>query len=480
MEPGAVGMQGYAPIVTQGVAPPITEQRKYERMWERAEYRAYAPGEAMAATFLRVAHPPEGASCIDFGAGTGRGAFLLALQGSLNVTMLDFAANCLDADIQAMLPHQEKMFRFRQHDLTKPVPVSAQFGYCTDVMEHIPTADVMQVLVNVLQAAQHVFFQISCEDDSCGKLIGHTLHHTVQPFAWWLDKLNKLNCLVHWSEDNGSHCLFYVSAWQQGKDFTEHGVLNTTEQQVLDNMRANLEASWKEVEPHEQNDFEVILLAGGPSLNDHVETIKQLREGGAKLITVNGTYQWAIDHGLTPSAQIIVDARAHNARFVKPVLDTCVYLMASQVHPSVLDGLPHARTYLWHTSGEAAREVIAAQRTKWYTIHGGSSVVLRAFSLLLVLGYHKFHVFGFDSCLRERAHHAYAQAENDGQMEIAVTCGDRIFYAHPWMISQAAEFQDLVKVIGDHVDMELYGDGLIKHMVRTGCDAEEEKEFQME
>lgn len=439
-------------------------------MWKHEQYRAVAPGESAAQLFLEQARPKQGSTVIDFGAGTGRGALALAFFGALNVEMLDFASNCLDDDVRQMLVTQSHALRFTQHDLTKPSPVSARYGYCTDVMEHIPPEEVDRVLVNVLQAAEHVFFQISCEDDVCGALIGQPLHLSVHDHAWWLQKLQALDCAVHFSQDCGSHCIFYVTAWQKAESFVEHGVLNIEESQILENMRANLAADWNDVTPHVQNEFEVIILAGGPSLADHVDEIKRLRAEGAKLVTVNGAYHWALEQGLQPSAQIIVDARAHNARFATPVIDGCRYLMASQVDPSVLEGLPKDRTFLWHTTMEAARELVGEKRKVWYGVPGGSSVVLRSLPLLLMLGYHKFHIFGFDSCLRDGAHHAYAQAENDGQMVLPVTCGERVFFCNPWMASQAAEFQTLMKIIGSEVDIEVYGDGLIANIINTGAE----------
>ena len=42
------------------------------------------------------------------------------------------------------------------------------------------------------------------------------------------------------------------------------------------------------------------------SLNRYVDEIKENRANGVRLITLNGSYNWAIAHGLTPSAQVIV------------------------------------------------------------------------------------------------------------------------------------------------------------------------------
>lgn len=486
-----VGMVGYAPIVRVGIAPVNPERKKYEDMWTKEEYRRYAPGEALVANFMQVVKPTLGATLIDFGAGTGRGATTLALLG-LKVTMLDFAANCLDEEVmeamntQVVQPDGSRVLTFAVCDLTQTIHQRAKYGYCTDVMEHIPTDDVDKVLHNILMAAEHVFFQISCVDDSCGEMIGETLHMTVQPHEWWAKKFAQFGCVVHHTADLGNACIFYVSAWQDAKAFVDTGELNIAEDVCLANMRTNLQRGYSEIRPYEQNDFEVVLLAGGPSLNDHVEEIKALRAAGAKLVTVNNTYKWALDHGLTPSALVMVDAREHNKRFASPVIADCWYFMASQVHPTVLEGLPFDKVILWHTGMESSLPLLNERDKPYYVVPTGSTVVLRTFSLLLMLGYHKFHVFGFDSCLRGSGlvvghyeHHAYEQKENDGQHITPVTCGTKLYYCHPWMVSQAQEFQNIMRVIGEHLEMEVYGDGLIAEIIKTGAEFVAASDFNL-
>src|SRR5574343_1126631 len=108
-------------------------------------------------TFLDQARPKPDAEVIDFGCGTGRGALMLALMGQMKVTMLDFASNCLDEDVAGACATQPERIKFIEHDLTQVPQVNAVYGYCCDVMEHIPTDDVPTVLQNILASAQHVF-----------------------------------------------------------------------------------------------------------------------------------------------------------------------------------------------------------------------------------------------------------------------------------------------------------------------------------
>lgn len=202
--------EGLLPWISKmaAIKPGITEARKYEQMWDRPEYRVHAPGEELAGLFLMTAHP-KGA-VIDFGAGTGRGALAVRQMSGLPVHMIDFAANCLDPEIRAVLSDD---FTFDVDDLAvpfdgEPAPfMRADYGYCTDVMEHVE--DVDAVLANIFAAAPRVFFQISTVPDNMGQLIGHKLHLTVRPLQWWRQKL-ALHGAVKWESETPDAALFYV------------------------------------------------------------------------------------------------------------------------------------------------------------------------------------------------------------------------------------------------------------------------------
>lgn len=136
----------------------------------------------------------------------------------------------------------------------------------------------------------------------------------------------------------------------------------------------------------------------------------------------------------------------------------------------MLEGLPKELTYLWHTTAANVKEELDAAYPVWWLVPGGSTVMLRAIPLMRMLGYKQFHLFGFDSCLGSGgAHHAYSQPENDSEVVIPVTVGGRTFRCHAWQVAQAQEFMDLVKYLGDEIELEVYGDGLINHIVQTGA-----------
>lgn len=180
--------------------PPATEKQKYQLMWADKEYRAISFGEALVKTFMEVAKP-EGV-VIDFGCGTGRAGREMLKRG-LNPLLVDFTDNCRDDDCLNM--------PFFQHDLTEPLLLSAPFGLCCDVMEHIPTDDVVTVITNIMRSAETVFFSISRGADKFGKRIGQKLHMTVRHHSWWADVFHGLGFTISWEQENKRASCFLIT-----------------------------------------------------------------------------------------------------------------------------------------------------------------------------------------------------------------------------------------------------------------------------
>jgi uncharacterized Rossmann fold enzyme len=176
----------------------LSEQEKYQTMWQFDLYRDTSPGEHMVDTFLELAKPDS--LIIDFGCGTGRACLAMSEKGH-DVLAMDFASNCRDQEAM-VLP-------FIEWDLTQPIPSRARYGFCTDVMEHIPPEDVKAVVKNIMEAAENVFFQISTVDDIHGKLIGAPLHLSVYIHGIWKEIISEFGD-IEWSHDQGTASLFYV------------------------------------------------------------------------------------------------------------------------------------------------------------------------------------------------------------------------------------------------------------------------------
>lgn len=173
---------GLLPAIYNTPASELSERDKYQRMWNHAAYRGTAPGEHCVDTFLEIVKPVG--TVIDFGCGTGRAGLALDEAG-LSVVLMDFTDNSRD--------EKARHLPFMQHDLTQPIPLVAPYGFCTDVMEHIPPQDVSTVLRNICDATDTAFFQICTVPDDFGEIVlGQPLHLTVQPHEWWREQLQAL------------------------------------------------------------------------------------------------------------------------------------------------------------------------------------------------------------------------------------------------------------------------------------------------
>lgn len=196
-----IEVHGYGLLPDMWNAPKevLSEQEKYVRMWQFDNYRTVSPGEECVDKFLTMFRPKG--KVIDFGCGTGRAGVKLS-QAGCDVTLMDFTNNSRDPEAQS-LP-------FIQHDLTQTVPIHADYGYCTDVMEHIEPDKVDIVLSNIMAACDSCFFQISTIPDSMGALIGQDLHLSVHPLEWWEKRFVSLGYAVLWRDRQESAALFFV------------------------------------------------------------------------------------------------------------------------------------------------------------------------------------------------------------------------------------------------------------------------------
>lgn len=189
------------------LTPPnrLTECDKYRTLWQFDGYREIAPGEQCVPVASRFFTKPG--PVIDFGCGTGRAALRLNELG-FDVMLVDFADNCRD--------DEALKFPFLEWDLSRPNPLRAPYGLCCDVMEHIPTEDVLLVIENIMNAAGTVFFQISTVPDTKGAIIGHVLHMTVKPHDWWRQTFESLGLEIAWESPEEIQSSFLI---QHGESY---------------------------------------------------------------------------------------------------------------------------------------------------------------------------------------------------------------------------------------------------------------------
>lgn len=171
------------------------ERIKYERMWDLDSYRERSPGERFFTRAVNELIPEKGRdSLCDWGIGTGRAATLFANYG-LKVEGVDIAHNAA------------REFHGTVHIgpiWNPPLPADKlyTFGYCTDVMEHLPPDMVLESLKAIKRhTVLECWFSIANFHDREGDRIGETLHLSVRPADWWAASFARVFPKFHFSSE---------------------------------------------------------------------------------------------------------------------------------------------------------------------------------------------------------------------------------------------------------------------------------------
>lgn len=156
-----------------------SEATKYRATWADPQYRVVSPGARHLAFALDWMQPDPYSSFTDWGCGTGRAAAELYSR-DFDVRLVDIAANAYEGE----LPFVEACL-WALPDSLGPT----DYGFCADVMEHIPTERVDDVLAGIASRTRRAcFFQIALFHDNHFRNNG-PLHLSVFPPEWWLDKI---------------------------------------------------------------------------------------------------------------------------------------------------------------------------------------------------------------------------------------------------------------------------------------------------
>lgn len=208
----------------------------------------------------------------------------------------------------------------------------------------------------------------------------------------------------------------------------------------------------------EANDGTAVIVGGGPSVSNFIPELTARKKNGHAIFALNGAGRWLVDHGIDPDALILLDARPENVRFLFGIPKTTKLYLASQCHPCVFDAAEGFDVVMWHPNYDGKSGVKEHRNT--VLIGGGTSVGMRSLSLVHTLGFRRLHLYGYDSSYADTEGHAYEQLQGE-QLE-RVTLDGRDFFAPPWMVRQACDFQPIANDLSSKgSQITVHGDGLL-------------------
>ena len=178
--------------------------------------------------------------------------------------------------------------------------------------------------------------------------------------------------------------------------------LDSCENMVRRNIAANLSALERDASVDALLDRapfatrEIVVAGAGPTLDESIERIRELRESGAGVIGVDAAFAPLMRAGIVPDVVVSLDPDEMVLPFYQMDLaparaTTLVYFPS--VHPSVIEHWPYRRCYAYteHKRFDAARERFPAT-----TLFASGSVIHPAVDLAVGLGASRVHLAGAD------------------------------------------------------------------------------------
>jgi uncharacterized Rossmann fold enzyme len=247
-------------------------------------------------------------------------------------------------------------------------------------------------------------------------------------------------------------------------------VLAGTPEMWHSNIKANVAAVNDRIEWPETARIEnAIIACYGPSLADTFPLIAMAQARGAVVITTSGAHDFLIERGIVPDYHVEVDPRPHKAAMLTP--DPRVeYLIASMASPEVIAKIKAvgASVRLWHSAVdeipvETLHDLVPDPDP--LMVGGGSTVGLRACSLMYGLGFRDIEVHGMDCSYADDGTTHAGMHTGKPQERIAIICGGQSFQSSWQLVAAARDFATMVVRI-DGVTWRLAGDGLLQFMCR--------------
>ena len=241
---------------------------------------------------------------------------------------------------------------------------------------------------------------------------------------------------------------------------------------LLEHIESSAKRGLPELQPsHFEHNGVCVLVGSGPSVSDYVKDIKERKKEGCTIIAIKGANDWLLSHDIVPHATLMVDPQAKITNCIKTKHDDIIYMIASQCHPEVFDDLKGSKVLIWHAWSLIGEEKLLLKKL---LIGGGTTTGLRAFNLMWMLGYRRFILYGYDSCVRVEKGHEGDMPTAENSMKrvngdkpedlIDIYCGKERFWTNAAMAAQANEFQTMMGIFpGIHVQVE--GGGIIAQIL---------------
>lgn len=257
---------------------------------------------------------------------------------------------------------------------------------------------------------------------------------------------------------------------------TKNSIPNEVLQSQADNTcKVMKQYNIPEVQSCELHERWAYLIGGAPSYKkpENIEEIKKASLNNGIVFSSKTAHDYLISQGIVPWGCLLLDPRPHVADHFEIHPDV-KYFVASQCHPDVFDKLikGNANIHVYHAEVAAGeRDIILGHFPNARMLAGGSTSQSRGISVLMLMGFYKFKLFGLDSSYPEKPTKVHGINQEKQPIEITVNdtktkqpLGGGKFWTDPELLAQINDMEHITKIFG-HLKLECKSEGLMKTML---------------
>ena len=242
------------------------------------------------------------------------------------------------------------------------------------------------------------------------------------------------------------------------------------------NTKNSLARKWPDLRQlyNKYTDEQVVIMAGGPTIDDFENELKKLKKEGAVIVCIERMMQWAVSIGVVPDYVITMDLHSDVMESFHDLHPDINFIVHSNCNPVIFDVLADQKKYIFSSEQLGLNHGPMLKENNYdesVMINTGGSVSLACFSIAIYMGLKNFHIFGFD-CHVTKSFYAkgITGVGTFDDEKIYVTIDGKDFDTTATYLVFAQQFFDLFLYAKQEDlvdDLKLYGNSMINAMTKV-------------
>ena len=224
---------------------------------------------------------------------------------------------------------------------------------------------------------------------------------------------------------------------------------------------------------------EGIIVSGGSTINNYLETIRDMQNQGKIIFCIERMMQWLVDNDIMPDYVICMDLADDVCESFESTHEDINYIINSNCNKDIFNLLEDNKVHIFSTQQlgvNHADEWASNGYDKTVMINTGGSISLACYSVGIYLGIRKFNIFGFDCHVTDNFYASGITGRGTPDEEVInIEVNGNEYNTTATYLSFARQFfglYDMANKQGIETDIKIYGDSLVKAISKIDIDGD--------